>query len=166
MRIEQHHRRHHHSFCFGAERLQMSWRNQYRAQAFELAYSSLSPRTSTRIRRNGWLHGLGAVLCVAGVAMTATALLGIRPLSLIGSLCLPVGLACLARVRATRIRFTVFHSRRGDVCVILDDPLHDAIVSELRQRRERQLLEAFRHHDVAQAQADQRQGLAVDHGRR
>lgn len=165
MKIEQHMQSHHHSFNFGDERLQLSWRNRRRAQAFELAYSSLSPRTSTRTQHNRWLHGTGLALSVAGAVMTALALLEIRPLSVIGGLCLPAGLACLAWVRATRMRFTVFHSRRGDVCVIQNDPLHDAIVSELRQRRERQLLQAFSHPTGAPQPADRRHVAVVDHGR-
>lgn len=127
------------TFKFGSEALTYSRHDAYGSHSFEIPYGSISmdPRYTTE--KHGALFYGGVVLALWGAAQ---ALYCVLDGNTTGFIFLLPGALCLILHRAASIKITSLHSDAGEIA-LLQDKHHDLVMTEIRERRKKQLLDWY-----------------------
>ncbi len=139
MNITQRNRGGRATFRFDSDKLTHTRSDSHGAHCVQLPYGSIGMDPRVVTERNGGLF-TGAVLLLAwGLAQTAHALLHN---DLTGLVFLVPGPLCLLVHAASRSTITYLTSDDGEIA-IFHDKHHDLIMTEIRERRKKQLLDWY-----------------------
>lgn len=141
MKIVQKKRSNKHTFTFNDESFNFAYEDKNGSGDVDIDYADFPQKFSVRIEQNEWLRNVGYLWCAIGAFQLGYAVYTAAPLSGKG-FWLFLGLGSLAWAHFSTVKYSVFHTDRGNVFVI-QDKRHDEIIKELNIRRKKQLLEWY-----------------------
>ncbi len=127
------------TFDFEPDTLTYTRADAYGSHSFQLPYGSIGmdPRQTTE--RNGTLFNGGILLAAWGLAQAGYAL---AHHDLLGIIFLLPATACFLVHALAKVEFTSLSSDAGEIA-LLNDKQYDRIMSEIRERRKKQLLDWY-----------------------
>ena len=127
------------TFDFEPDTLTYTRADAYGSHSFQLPYGSIGmdPRQTTE--RNGTLFNGGILLAAWGLAQAGYAL---AHHDLLGIIFLLPATACFLVHALTKVELTSLSSDAGEIA-LLNDKQYDRIMSEIRERRKKQLLDWY-----------------------
>lgn len=127
------------TFDFGSEALTYTRSDSYGSHSSELPYGSIGMDPRLITEQNGTLFNGAILLSAWGLAQTAHAMLHG---DMTGLIFLFPGAACFLVHALTRTTITSLGSDAGEIALLMDEK-HDTIMSEIRERRKKQLLDWY-----------------------
>ncbi len=130
-----------HSFTFNDEYLDFSYEDKSGSDGMQINYANIPTKTSISIEMNEWLRNVGILWMLLGAYQIGTAIYSEASLS--GkAFWLTIGILCVSWAYFSRVKYTIFKTEQGNIFII-QDKLHDDISNEIKNRREKQLLEYY-----------------------
>lgn len=126
-----------HTFTFEPEFANFAYKDKSGSGDFDFNYADLPEKSSTSIEQNEWLRNVGVLWCLLGFYNIGSALYHDTSLSGTG-FWLVIGIICLVWFAATKVKYTIFKTERGNLFIIQDGK-HKEILSELTSRKQEQL---------------------------
>lgn len=138
MKVEQKKQSNQHTFTFGNDTVNFSYKDKSGSGDVDIPYGEIPKKSSITIEQNIWLRNVGYLWCLLSVIEIGYAMVASKTLSGTG-FWLVLGVICLAWSHFTKVKYTVFQAPSGNVFIIQDDKTHDKIIKELMTRRKVQL---------------------------
>jgi hypothetical protein len=127
------------TFDFEPDALKYTRADSYGSHSFQVPYGNIGMDPQFTTERNGSLFNGAILLSAWGLAQTAHAMLHG---DMTGLIFLFPGAACFLVHALTRTTITSLGSDAGEIALLMDEK-HDTIMSEIRERRKKQLLDWY-----------------------
>ena len=132
-------------FEFESAELKYSIRDNSGERELRVDYANV-PRTTRRVfERNNWLRNVGLLWCALGVISIGLSFIASNA-TLGSAFWLFIGAGCLGFYKLTQTNYTVIDTNAGSIWVI-EDAQAEAIVRELRDRRNARLMALYGNFD-------------------
>jgi hypothetical protein len=130
-----------HTFTLHDDYFNFAYEDKSGSGDTDMNYVDFPQKSSVQIEQNDWLRNVGYLWMALGLFQLGYAIYSEVSLSGKGFWIL-IGSVCVIWAYFSKIKYTVFRSERGNIFVI-QDKIHDQIISELNKRRKSQILQWY-----------------------
>jgi len=141
MEIVQKKKSNKHTFTFEDDHFNFAYEDKGGSGDVDMPYADFPQKSSVTIEQNEWLRNVGYLGCALGIFQLGYAIYSEASISGKGFLIM-VGFVCIVWAHFSKVKYSVFKADRGSIFVI-QDKKHDEIISELNNRRKKQLLDWY-----------------------
>lgn len=150
MQITQKKMSNRHTFSFNDDSLNFAYSDKSGSGDVDIPYAHFPQKSFIKIDQNEWLRNVGILWVIIGVLQFGTALYA-GHFAVATMFWLTLGAICLAWAHYSKVKYTVYQAEKGSIYVIQDRNTHDQIISEIRSRRKKQLLDWYGEIDTENA---------------
>jgi hypothetical protein len=130
-----------HTFTLHDDYFNFAYEDKSGAGDTDFNYADMPEKASIKIEQNEWLRNVGYLWIMLGIFQHGYAIYTEESISGKG-FWIVIGTVCVICAYFSKVKYSVFHSERGNIFII-QDKNHDEIIEQLYARKKSQLLKWY-----------------------